>query len=486
MFYVKTDYTQGSSQREIGFQRGKLYLEFQLFQIYYNGENQQRDIPQNEILRIEKVSPKIVLSPTKMTANDSMTAVTETMDELYPNGDWYWFWNHSFSNFTNISNININDTDCKISMDEVYFQAAVTFMYFAIFCVALLGNGAVCFIVIANPRMRTVTNYFIANLALGDILMSLFCVPFSFVSSLILYYWPFGSVLCRLVNYSQVVSVLVSAYTLVALAADRYRAITAPLRPRLSKPKAKAAIAAVWVGALATAVPTPIFSSLLFPTEAHVTCNKSICRETWPTFEQEHYYSMALMTLQFAVPLSVLVFTYARIAMAVWGGRPPGEAENSRDKRMAKSKRKMVKMMIVVVVVFIICWLPYNALLLLYNDSWDDWWPLQYLWFITHWLAMSHSCYNPIIYWYMNARFRAGFLQTMEKYDTILLSKVVVYFDEMFYDFGKNTVLQEVCKGKAFLARRSKSIKPRWKYSYDSFSIYNPLNKLSTVAQYTV
>lgn len=34
---------------------------------------------------------------------------------------------------------------------------------------------------------------------------------------------------------------------------------------------------------------------------------------------------------------------------------------------------------------------------------------LPYLWFAFHWLAMSHSCYNPVIYCYMNARFRGGF-----------------------------------------------------------------------------
>ncbi|KAF2897104.1 hypothetical protein ILUMI_09071 [Ignelater luminosus] len=34
-----------------------------------------------------------------------------------------------------------------------------------------------------------------------------------------------------------------------------------------------------------------------------------------------------------------------------------------------------------------------------------------YLWFALHWLAMSHACYNPIIYCYMNSRYRAGFLR---------------------------------------------------------------------------
>lgn len=94
---------------------------------------------------------------------------------------------------------------------------------------------------------------------------------------------------------------------------------------------------------------------------------------------------------------------------------------------------QMIKMMVTVVIVFTICWLPFNFLmvrrgtvplparitalhlasvssrsqLMKLPSSWDL---LPYFWFAFHWLAMSHSCYNPIIYCYMNARFRSGFI----------------------------------------------------------------------------
>ncbi|XP_075158101.1 RYamide receptor-like [Haematobia irritans] len=72
----------------------------------------------------------------------------------------------------------------------------------------------------------------------------------------------------------------------------------------------------------------------------------------------------------------------------------------------------MIKMMVTVVIVFTMCWLPFNILSLLLNDEEVRMWgALPYAWFAVHWLAMSHSCYNPIIYCYMNARFRGGFLQ---------------------------------------------------------------------------
>lgn len=48
-------------------------------------------------------------------------------------------------------------------------------------------------------------------------------------------------------------------------------------------------------------------------------------------------------------------------------------------------------------------------------EEWNlaKWEFIKYVWFILHWLAMSHSCYNPIIYCYMNARFRNGFLRML-------------------------------------------------------------------------
>jgi len=113
----------------------------------------------------------------------------------------------SFLNYTNWDG-NSSNVTCNNGPEGVftspYYQAAVYIMYCFIFLLALAGNGLVCHVVHSSPRMRTVTNYFIVNLAVGDILMTLFCVPFSSVSTLLLQYWPFGSELCHTVSYSQV------------------------------------------------------------------------------------------------------------------------------------------------------------------------------------------------------------------------------------------------------------------------------------------
>ncbi|CAK1545854.1 unnamed protein product [Leptosia nina] len=224
--------------------------------------------------------------------------------------------------------------------------------------------------------------------------------------------------MCKVVNYTQAVSVFVSAYTLVAISIDRYMAIMRPLKPRLGRVAAKFIVAGVWASACATATPIFIVSEIKRPTTWHELCEEDICLEQWENTAHSQHYSFILLTLQFALPLAALVLTYARIAHVVWGGRPPGEAQTVRDSRLQQAKRKMIKMMVTVVVVFTVCWLPLNAFIILWTIHEDDmaWamWPgMPYVWFICHWLAMSHCCYNPIIYCYMNSRYRRGFQQAL-------------------------------------------------------------------------
>lgn len=43
------------------------------------------------------------------------------------------------------------------------------------------------------------------------------------------------------------------------------------------------------------------------------------CTEVWSIQKYEQIYSAILMSLQFIVPLAVLILTNARIAVVVWG-----------------------------------------------------------------------------------------------------------------------------------------------------------------------
>ena len=71
----------------------------------------------------------------------------------------------------------------------------------------------------------------------------------------------------------------------------------------------------------------------------------------------------------------------------------------------------MVKMMITVVIIYALCWLPLHSITLI-GDAHPSIYSYKYIqtvWISCHWLAMSNCCYNPMVYCWMNSRFRTGF-----------------------------------------------------------------------------
>lgn len=56
--------------------------------------------------------------------------------------------------------------------------------YLLVFLVGMIGNCFVIAVVCRSPRMRTVTNFFIVNLAIADILVIVFCLPATLMSNI--------------------------------------------------------------------------------------------------------------------------------------------------------------------------------------------------------------------------------------------------------------------------------------------------------------
>lgn len=61
----------------------------------------------------------------------------------------------------------------------IYSLAYTTIMLFAI-----IGNVMVVAVVVRNQSMHTVTNYFIVNLAIADIMVALICLPMTLLSNI--------------------------------------------------------------------------------------------------------------------------------------------------------------------------------------------------------------------------------------------------------------------------------------------------------------
>lgn len=67
--------------------------------------------------------------------------------------------------------------------------------------------------------------------------------------------------------------------------------------------------------------------------------------------------------------------------------------------------------MVIVVIIYAFCWLPLHAVTIAgdVNAEIYDMKHMNIVWMATHWLAMSNSMYNPLVYCWMNSKFRHGF-----------------------------------------------------------------------------
>jgi hypothetical protein len=135
-----------------------------------------------------------------------------------------------------------------------YFKTLLHVLYSFVLLGGTIGNSLVLYVIYSVPRMRTVTNYLLANLAVGDLIIATLCVPFTYLS-IIFNHWPFGRFLCYSTAPFNAIGVLVSAFTLIALAIEKYIAILHPLAPRLRKSRVGWVIGIIWFAACVVASP---------------------------------------------------------------------------------------------------------------------------------------------------------------------------------------------------------------------------------------
>ncbi|PKU31232.1 neuropeptide ff receptor 1 [Limosa lapponica baueri] len=264
--------------------------------------------------------------------------------------------------------------------------------YTFIFLMCMIGNILVCFIVVKNRQMRTVTNMFILNLAISDLLVGIFCMPTTLVDNLITGEGGSG----------------------------RFRCIVHPFRQKLTLKKALVTIAIIWVLALLIMCPAAI--TLTVTREEHHfmvdTNNNSYplysCWEAWPETGMRRIYTTVLFSHIYVAPLALIVIMYARIAFKLFKSAAPDRSQGEPEgRRVSRRKAKVINMLIIVALFFTLSWLPLWTLMLLTDYGRLSEGQLRlvtvYVFPFAHWLAFFNSSANPIIYGYFNENFRRGF-----------------------------------------------------------------------------
>lgn len=102
-------------------------------------------------------------------------------------------------------NVTVNNTRSASTAAKVALLGSARFQipfYTIILLLAIIGNILVISTLVQNRRMRTITNLFLLNLAVSDILLGVLCMPFTLVGTL-LRDFVFGELMCKLIPYLQ-------------------------------------------------------------------------------------------------------------------------------------------------------------------------------------------------------------------------------------------------------------------------------------------
>lgn len=331
-------------------------------------------------------------------------------------------------------------------------------LYSLIFLLSVVGNSLIIAVLVRNRRMRTVTNLFLLSLSVSDLMVSLVCIPFTLIPNLMKDF-IFGTGICKLVTYFMGVSVSVSTFNLVAISLERYSAICNPLTSRTWQTKSHAAkvITATWAASFILMLPYPV-SSTLKPFTRLNNSTGHMCRLVWPNDIIQQSWYVSLLLILFLIPGIVMMTAYGLISAELYrgikfelssrkasrdrqsstGSIKPGDSDGCYLQPSSKTKssfgnskpsvgrvcsasptanlmakKRVIRMLLVIVFLFFICWTPIfvvNA-----GKAFDRRFAYQLtgapISFI-HLLSYTSACVNPIIYCFMNKRFRQGMLST--------------------------------------------------------------------------
>ncbi|XP_072241179.1 alpha-1D adrenergic receptor isoform X2 [Leuresthes tenuis] len=224
--------------------------------------------------------------------------------------------------------------------------------------VAIVGNILVILSVVCNKHLQTVTNFFIVNLAMADLLLATIVLPFS-ASLEVLGCWVFGRVFCNIWAAVDVLCCTASILSLCIISIDRVyvvaRRTTKSLEAGVKRERNKSVEVVL-----------------------RIHC-RSVLEDARPAKSSKNH--------PFRSSLSVRLMKFSR-------------------------EKKAAKTLAIVVGMFILCWLPFFFFLPL-GSFFPALKPSETVFKVVFWLGYFNSCINPMIYPCSSKEFQRAFTRLL-------------------------------------------------------------------------
>ncbi|XP_044150217.1 chemokine XC receptor 1-like [Bufo gargarizans] len=258
------------------------------------------------------------------------------------------------------------------------------------FIFGITGNILVIWILIIHEQTVSLTNLFILNLSIADLILTT-CLPF-----FVVYHrhgWVFGPVTCKVFNVLFSLGFYSGIIFLTCLTYYRYVAIVDPLSVLKTKRHMNGVLITVlsWSVSIFACIPVMIFQVQT----SLVDIAKCEYGQIYPVLIS-HYQQ----NISFFCAFCFIVYCYVRIIRTL---------NNSR----SQMNHKPVKLILVIVALYLVSWAPYNIVLFLQSFHHHQFLMrceltknLEYAKYITEKIVFSHCCLNPVLYAFVGIKFR--------------------------------------------------------------------------------
>ncbi|XP_008069408.1 C-C chemokine receptor type 2 [Carlito syrichta] len=266
-------------------------------------------------------------------------------------------------------------------------------LYSLVFIIGFVGNMLVVLILINCKKLKSLTDIYLLNLAISDLL---FLLTLPLWAHHVAHEWVFGNAMCTLFAGLYHIGYFGGIFFIILLTIDRYLAIVHAVFALKARTVAFGVVTSgvTWVVAVLASLPGIIFNKQKEEGSVYI-CG--------PYFPQgwKNFHTIMRNILGLFLPLLVMSICYSGILKTLLRCRNE------------KRKHRAVRLIFTIMMVYFLFWTPYNIILLLSTfqiffdlSNCESTSQMEHAMQVTETLGMTHCCINPVIYAFVGEKFR--------------------------------------------------------------------------------